>query len=399
MRSERTLTVSELMDALNAALKAVMPYGVWVAGEISGITRPKSGHVYFDLVESSDTPGAPPRAKVHVALLSRTKAGVNATIRRHGNAIRMTGGVQVRIRGRLDCYAPTGRLQFLMTDIDPTYTLGRIAADRDIVLQKLSDEGILRRNADMPLPDVPLRVGLVTSGSSAAHADVLKMLANSGFAFTVLQADVRVQGTEAPPAIAAAVADMGSPEHRVDVVILARGGGSKTELAAFDHESVARSVAMCPLPVFTGIGHEIDRSASDGAAHTACPTPTAAAEAVVGMVAGWLHRLDNKARSVAARSQLVLANADRGLHRRSDRLAAACRSNLRDAELRVSSASARIRALDPATLLRRGWSITRRASDGTVVRSTGDTADNDILITQTSDGMITSIVMKGRGEQ
>ena len=192
-------------------------------------------------------------------------------------------------------------------------------------------------------------------------------------------------------------------------------GGSKTDLAAFDHESVARAVAMCPIPVFTGIGHEIDRSAADGAAHTACPTPTAAAETVAGITTDWLHRLDHKAITVASRSRLVLANADRWLHQSAELLTAACRSNLRDAERQVSSTSAhltaachsilrdaerqvsstsaRVHALDPATLLRRGWSITRRASDGSVVRSAGDVAEDDVILTQTADAVITSTVI------
>ena len=227
MSPERTLTVGELIEVLNVALEAVTPYELWVAGETSGIARPRSGHVYFDLVEPGNAPGAPPVAKVHVALLRWAKTGVNATLKRHSNAVRMTGGVQVRIRGRLTCYAPTGRLQFLMTGIDPAYTLGRIAADRDVVLRKLADEGILRRNADMPLPDVPLRVGLVTSGGSAACADIMKILTDSGFAFTVLQTDAQVQGVGASSAIAAAVATIGSPAFRADVVILARGGGQQ----------------------------------------------------------------------------------------------------------------------------------------------------------------------------
>ena len=413
MNSQRTLTVTELAEVLRTALGMTAPYGVWVEGEISGFVRSRHGHTYFDLVEPGDIPGAPPKAKARVALLRWARAGVDAAVRGHGDAVRMADGVRVRIHGRLDYYAPAGRLQLLMTGIDPAYTLGRIASDRDMALMKLDDEGVLGRNAALTLPDVPLRVGLVTASRSAARADVVRTLADSGFAFTVLEADAQVQGTAAPSSIAAAIESLAphrtgtSPtaateppavrgtDHGADILILARGGGSRTDLAAFDHESVARAVAMCPLPVFTGIGHDIDRSAADAAAHTAHATPTAAAEAVVGMVEDWLNGLDVKARSVAARSRLALTDADRRLQRHADRLSTATRSAVREAERRIDSASARIRALDPAALLRRGWSITRRLSDGAVVRSADDVATDDVIVTQTADGILTSTVTAG----
>lgn len=432
-----TLSVGELAEVLNATFELVAPYGVWVEGEVAGISRPGTGHVYFDMVEPADTPGAPPVAKVGVALLRWKKAEVNAAIRNYGNAVRITGGVRLRIHGHLDYYAPTGRAQLMMDAIDPAHTLGRIAADRDIVLGKLAAEGVLRRNAARALPAVPLRVGLVSSVGSAAHADVIRTLADSGLAFTVKEIDVRVQGADAPSGIAAAVGCLGrrSDAADADVVLLVRGGGSKTDLVAFDHESVARAVALCPLPVFTGIGHEIDRSAADGVAHTACATPTAAAEAVIALAWDWLHRLDETALAVAARSRRALDGVDGRLGRaaadavraarfacergdlklaaagrrmpraagaveqrsrqrlswNSDRLSAAARAGIREAERRLASAAARAQALEPAAMMRRGWSITRR-EDGSLVRSANDVAAGERLISAFLDGTVTSTV-------
>ena len=433
MTPERTLSVGELAELLDAALEMAAPYGVWVAGEIAGITRPRSGHVYFDLVEPGEAPGTGPKAKVSVVLFRRVKDDVNAAVKSYGNSMRMTAGVQVRVFGRLAYFAPMGQLQLQMSAIDPAYTLARIAADRDIVLRKLAEEGVLRLNATRPVPAVPLRVGLVTSRSSAAHADAMRMLSDSGFAFTVLEADVRVQGKHAPGAIAAAIRAVAG---LADVVVLTRGGGSKTDLVAFDHESVARAVALCPRPVFTGIGHEIDRSAADGAAHTACATPTAAAEAVVGVVEDWLTRLDATAGSIAARGSRLLDAADRGLDqtaagcsrsargavgraegalaaagrrlagagraaeqqarfrldRDAARLSAAGSLGVRDAERRLASVAARVRSLDPAAMLGRGWSIARRA-DGRAVRSVDDVAAGDLIVTRVADGTLKGIVL------
>ena len=404
-----TYTVAELAEALRRLLDGAFPTGVWVAGEIGGITRSARGAVFFDLVEPGEAPGQP-RAKVSVVLFSLDRDRVNAVIRRHGNAIRMTEGVRVRIQGMLDYHPPSGRLQIRMTAIDPTHTLGLMVAEREVLMQTLDGEGLLRANAGRPLAPVPLQVGLVTSLGSAAHADVMKRLAASGLAFEVTEVHAAVQGPRAPEELAAAIA---AAARRADVVAVVRGGGSRTDLAAFDHETVARAVAACPRPVFTGIGHEIDRSVADETAHTACPTPTAAAAAVIERVEDWLAGLDETARAVADRSRAVVAGADRavgdraaaltgtaaGAWRRADRSLAAAAAAvgragaaaLHRAEARLETAAARLEALDPVRVLQRGWSITRR-TDGRVVRSVADVAGGETITTTVGDGILVSTI-------
>lgn len=404
-----TYTVAELAEALRSVLDGAFPTGVWVAGEIGGISRSARGAVFFDLVEPGEAPGQP-RAKVSVVLFSQDRDRVNAVIRRHGNAIRMTEGVRVRIQGMLDYHPPTGRLQVRMTAIDPAHTLGLMVAEREVLMQALAREGLLRANAGRPLAPVPLRVGLVTSMDSAAHADVMKRLASSGFAFKVTEVHAAVQGARAPEELAAAIA---AAAGGADVVAVVRGGGSRTDLAAFDHQTVARAIAACPRPVFTGIGHETDRSVADEAAHTACPTPTAAAAALIERVEGWLAGLDETARAVEARSRAVIAGADHavaagaaalseasaGAADRADRrlgVAAAAfgrvgATALDRAAARLETASARLEALDPVRVLKRGWSITRRA-DGRVVRSVADAAPGEAITTTVADGALVSTI-------
>ena len=176
-----------------------------------------------------------------------------------------------------------------MTDIDPAFTLGRLAADRDRLLRLLDAEGLLGRQAALSRPLVPLRVGLVTAGGSAAEHDVMDELRRSGLGFRVVRADARVQGPTAPRSVAwglRAVAARGA-----DVVLLVRGGGATTDLAAFDSEVIARAVAGLDTPVLTGIGHDIDRSVADEVAHAAYKTPTACAQAVVADVLAFEGRL------------------------------------------------------------------------------------------------------------
>ena len=462
--ADRTLTVGELAQMLRWTLDQAFGSGVWVTGEIDSISRARSGHVYFDLVERAEhtAPGAPPEASVSVVLFRDDKERVNQTIRRHGNAIRMADGLRVRIQGMLDFYPRRGQLQLRMIAIDPAHTLGALAADREALLRVLAADGSLRRNSGATLAPVPLRVGLVTSVGSAAHADVLRVLAGSGFAFEVFESDTPVQGDGAPEAVAAAIG--ATAAAGVDVVVLARGGGSRTDLVAFDHELVARAVISCERPVFTGIGHETDRSVADETAHTACSTPTAAAEAVVQLVEDWLEKLEDAGRSIAMCSRRALAAAEhrtsraaadaargarsvvrqadrsldgaaqrlvhtgrtateragrrmaavthrlsvagpaaeRGASRRLDRasarLSVAGRHEIRHAQRHLDAVATRVRALDPALILGRGWSLTRR-DDGTLLRSVRDVSPGDSIVTHLSDGTLDSTIRGGEAER
>ena len=455
--ADQTLTVGELAQVLRWTLDEAFGSGVWVSGEIDSITRPRSGHVYFDLVERPQRaePGAPPIASVSVVLFRDDKERVNATIKGHGNTIRMANGVKVRVQGMLDFYPRRGQLQLRMIAIDPAHTLGALAADREALLKALATEQILRRNAGVALAPVPLRVGLVTSVDSAAHADMLKVFSTSGFAFQVFEIDTPVQGADAPAEIAAAIGAVAGAG--VDVVVLARGGGSRTDLVAFDHELVARAVAMCERPVFTGIGHETDRSVADETAHTACSTPTAAARAVVQRVECWLEQLDatgrrievcgrraltaaesrsgstaddvaQQARAAARRAGRSLDSAARRLartgraatalagrrvaavthrlsaagpaaerrassrlDRASARLSVAGRHEIRHAQRHLDAIATRVRALDPALILGRGWSLTRR-DDGRLLRSVQDVSPGDSIVTHLSDGTLDSTI-------
>lgn len=430
---DQTLTVSELGTIVRAALEAAMPYGVWVEGEISGINRSRNGHVYFDLTEPSDAPGAAPLATVPVVLFRDNRDRVNRLLKRHGDPIRMSDGVRIRIQGVVDYYSPQGRIQFRMSAIDPTYTLGRLAAERDALMATLSAEGILRANGRHPVPAVPLRVGLVTSIGSAAHADVTTVFERSELAFTLVEVDTPVQGQGAEHGVAAAIGAADTAD--VDLILIARGGGSKTDLATFDHEAVARAIAAAGVPVITGVGHDIDRSVADEVAHTATTTPTAAAQLVVARVAEWLgrlaecerevvsggrraveraeHRVELSRRGVVAAGLGAVERADERLADNSRRLGRAARRAdqraraqldlavaridvarrhaLRRAEDRLEVVEARVRSLDPAVALARGWSITR-TDDGRVVRSVADLVPGTHLTTRVADGTATSTI-------
>ena len=184
-----------------------------------------------------------------------------------------------------------------MTAIDPHHTLGQLSVDRERVLQSLHKAGLLETNPSLQVPTVPLHIGLVTSDGSAAYNDFVNEISSSQYPFRISLAHSAVQGTEAEMGLVNAIQQLVDTD--VDVIAVVRGGGARTDLLAFDLESVARAVALAPIPVFSGIGHEIDRSIVDEVVHTAFKTPTACAAAIVQIVTAFDQQLNDSARRIA----------------------------------------------------------------------------------------------------
>lgn len=405
-----TWTVAELSAHLGRVLAGALPDDVWVQGQIRNLNRSANGHVYFQLAEPAAA-GEQPRSQLSVTLLSPEKQAVNEQLKRAGGAVRMADGIEVRIQGRVRWYGPRGVLQLRMHGIDPAFTIGRLQEDRDRILAALAADGLMDRNARLPVPRVPLRIGLVTSRGSAAHADVISELAASGIGFTVRSVDARTQGADSAASVTRALHLLAADE--VDVILLVRGGGARTDLAAFDTELIARAIAAMPVPVFTGIGHEVDRSIADDVAHSAHKTPTAAAAAVVDRVRGFeadvadralaigraVHRslrvagqrLDDRSTRTARGASRSLRAADARLDRPAASVGDRARRSLTAAARSLDTTEARVRAHDPQHALARGWSITT-TDDGRLVRSPADAPPGTTLVTRLAHGQITSTV-------
>lgn len=412
---EASFTVSELLTTARDAIDAELGGAVWVEGEISGFKKGRNNHTYFNLIEKDETDRV--IGQLSVALWAGNRAKVNARFKDTG-PIRMDEGVRVRILGPLELWVPGGRLQLSMQDIDPEFTLELIDSERDRVLQALRAEGLIDRNRRTTVPLAPHRIGLVTAIGSAAEADFLKTLHDSGLTWEVVFADAQMQGLDADRTVSAALRTLAAQD--VDLIALVRGGGARTDLATFDHERIARTIAGLGVAVFTGIGHEIDTSVADVVAFESHKTPTACAAAIADRVLQALgraedawggiadragrvvdregSRLARRARQVATGTRSRLALEDQRLTTASHRSALATRSALRDASSRVEVMAARLSALDPARALARGWSITR-SSDGSILRSAAAVTAGDTITTQLVDGSVTSTVSTIRPDE
>ncbi|MGA1650043.1 MAG: exodeoxyribonuclease VII large subunit, partial [Ilumatobacteraceae bacterium] len=284
-RTETTLgsgaatTAYAAVQASRQALGALEGRDVLLVGtgEVGKVTNAASGHCYFDLIddESDD------KSVLSVKLFRGVRQALATKLREH--QIDIVSGIKVRIRGTPDVFATNGSFGFKMSDVDPRFTLGDLAAKRQEIVDRLKKDGSYDRNKKTTLPLVPLGIGLVTSNGSAAYADFMKTIEQSGIGFRVSLCDVRVQGDGSAAEIASAITWLSSFDD-VDLVAVVRGGGSKTDLAAFDDELVARAIATCPKPVFTGIGHEVDTSIADEVAYSWNKTPTACAIAIIQRV-------------------------------------------------------------------------------------------------------------------
>lgn len=436
-----TFTVVELAAEIDRVLRRGFAGGVWVRGEIHG-WQERGGHAYFALSDDSGEG----KATIQVQLFSNTRGRLAPLLRKH--RLRLGDGMKVRIHGFPDFFAPSGRLGFKMDGLDARYTLGELAIARDELIRRLVGEGLYDRNRSLPVALVPLRLGVVASVGSAAWHDFAHELELSGLGFHLHVADVRVQGDRSVRMVSAAIRGLSAraAELALDAIVVIRGGGSRSDLATFDAEPIARAIAGAAVPVLTGLGHEVDRSVADEVAARSLKTPTACAAELIGAVESYRRRTEELWSAVAARSSATGAEADRRLGQLASRIAARTRSTLelaserldRDAhrvpraarqaitlqEHRIERAvgrvggearrhtgtstsvidgiEARVRALDPTATLARGWSITRR-TDGSVVRWPGDVGAGDEIVTTVSGGEIRSRVeemaMSERSEQ
>lgn len=345
---EETYSVSRLCEEVKSFLAEAFR-SVWVVGEVQRVKEHSRGHLFFELVEKDDADHV--AGKLEAVLWRGDRWRVERAL---GGGDPLAEGVEIRCRVDLDLYPPAGRLQAAVREVDPVFTLGHLERRRRETLAALAAEGLLEANRALPLPEVPLAVALVTSHGSAAYRDFVTTLGDSGWGFSVLLLHASVQGRSAARELVSALAEAG--RAAVDCVVVVRGGGAKSDLAAFDHRAVAEAVARCPRPVVTGLGHEIDLSIADRVAHTAVKTPTQAAAFLV-------ERVD---RAERARAELAagIARAARERLRTAREQVTRAERGVDLARFRVRAAGERLdglsRAVARAAGVRLAAAVTRR---------------------------------------
>ena len=365
-----------------------------VRGELQNLKRHTSGHVYFTLV------GVESRI---AAVLFRSNATSIVSWPRDGDEVLVTGHV--------DVYAKTGSYQIYANRLLPVGVGAKERAKEELRLA-LEREGLFDARHKRPLPVYPQRVAVVTSPTGAALQDILKVSVGRAPFVDVVVIPAVVQGVDAPLQVARALS-LVSAIPGLGCVVLARGGGARDDLSPFDDERIVRAIRSCPLPVVTGLGHEIDNTLSDLAADAALPTPSAAAERVFPDSSKISQGLQRAAGSFSVGVARLLERCENGLERHRERLlhlmddrfyeeedrlaeamedlARSMRTMIDRREAALATAAAKLDALSPLAVLSRGYAICRDSS-GLVVRNAGSLASGDRIGIQFRDGVASARV-------
>jgi len=403
------LSVSEVTSRVKEYLESRFS-DVWIVGEVSNLVRASSGHIYLSLKDES----ALLRAVVWRGMIPQL-------------AIEPADGLQVVCHGRIELYPPRGTYQLTIDRLHAVGT-GSLEARLQKLHATLELEGLFAPSRKRPLPMFPRRIAVVTSPTGAAIADFLKMLFCRWRLAEVIVVPSRVQGAGAAEELAVALATAARIVPAVDVIALIRGGGSLEDLWSFNEEVLVRAIAMTPIPVVSGVGHEIDITLADLVADARALTPTDAAVRIVPdgaqvaatldmlggrLETGLLRRIDMARDRIGqlARSR-IFADPDRlvrdraaTLQQHSQRLLRLVTGAVDRSRERVGAAAARLEAGSPLKLLARGWSVTwldadraalstaATAPSGTAaLKSVAGVSPNATLVTQLTDGKIWSRV-------
>lgn len=348
---------------------------VLVEGEVSNCKLYPSGHLYFTL-------------KDHASAL---KAVMFNFVDRYPQNL-LKDGSAVICRGRIDVYEKRGEYRILVEEIEPK-GVGLLQLQFEMLKEKLFNEGLFDTARKRPLPLLPRKIGLVTSPSGAAIRDMLKIILGKFENMHVLIYPVRVQGEKACDEVVEGI-DFFNREDEVDVIIVGRGGGSIEDLACFNEERLARAIYGSRIPVVSAVGHEVDFTIADFVADMRAPTPTAAADLVVGdkrelqaILRSFDERLLGSLRGSIERSRLVLYRHIVDLKERRDFivryrmyldellgiLAHGLSSILGKKKAVFQGLAQRLEDLNPETIMKRGYSITMRAGDHEVITSADQT--------------------------
>ena len=278
---DQKLTLSELNKQIGEVLAGAFPVGVWVIGEISELKENRNGHCYLELIEKQ---GNEIVARSRATIWSYTFRMLKPYFETTTGQL-FSPGIKILVQVSVE-FHPSFGLSLNIRDIDPVYTVGDMALQRNEIINRLKAEGVFDMNRELELPFVPQKIAVISSATAAGYQDFINQLLNNqqGYKFYTKLFPATMQGVETVPTIIRALEKVYRYEDFFDAVVIIRGGGATADLSSFDNYDLAYHVTQFPLPVITGIGHEKDDTIIDLVAHTRLKTPTAVAEFLIAGV-------------------------------------------------------------------------------------------------------------------
>ena len=406
------LTLFELNSLVHEVIEDNFDEQYWVVGELSDVSTPAfGGHFYGELVQK-DEESDRIVARARITCWARNYNMIRLRFQKEaGETLRK--GLQVKLLVEVNFHEQYG-YSLNVVDIDSTFTLGDLAKRRREILQQLEKDGILHDNQSLPLPRLLKRIAVISSATAAGYGDFCHHLEENdyGFHFDVQLFPAVMQGEQVPESIIAALEEVQNAEP-FDLVVIIRGGGASSDLSDFDSYELAACIALYPLPVLTGIGHERDETVLDYVAHTKVKTPTAAAAFIIEHQAEEAALLDDLYQRIthSAKEQIqrekqrlehqraVLPLLFMGFYQKgenrlvllSQRLSSSAKQSLEREKHSLQLMQQRLNSLDPRLLLKRGYTIT--TCGGKLVSSIEGLAEGEVLTTQTEKGEIYSKVV------
>ena len=413
VRGADSFSLSELNLQVRDAIRQHLPETYWLRAETSDVRRNQNGHCYLEFVEKNvknQVIVARARGVIWANVFQMLSAYFEAET---GQAF--GSGLNVLARVSVDFHELYG-YSLTVVDIDPTFTIGEMARNRQLVLKQLEEDGVLTLNKELPMPELPNRVAVISSPTAAGYEDFRDQLEKNpyGFAFHSKLFPAIMQGERAVGSIIAALEKIYTRRHLFDAVAIIRGGGATSELSSFDSYELATHCAQFPLPIISGIGHERDVTVLDAVAHTRAKTPTAVAEFLIARAAETVSRL------IDLQEKLV-KNADWRIKNEENRLSGLSKTMMHASNLFVREQLSEIqqfsvllshqikrflqnethffaakeqyvRMVSPENILKRGYTLTLK--NGKIIQSVHKLTENDLIETVFADGQVFSRVEK-----
>ena len=387
----RVYSVSEITREIKITLEEGFP-PLWIEGEISNFKKHSSGHSYFSLKD--------PEAQIGCVMWR----GRNQNL-----IFEPVDGLKVLVFGSLSVYERQGRYQVDVIRLQPA-GVGELQMAFEVLKRRLEEEGLFDPVHKKSLPVFPERIGVVTSPTGAAIRDIVSVIHRRFPSIKIILRPVRVQGEEAAREIADAIQEM-NEYGEIDVLIVGRGGGSLEDLWAFNEEIVVRAIFQSKIPVVSAVGHEIDFSLSDFAADVRAPTPSAAAELVVKNRDELFQTIDHSITSIKRsiqdriqfyRDRIRMIEKSYGFRWPADRirefqlrlddrvrsLETGQLHRLGEIRAEIDQITGKLKALDPKSVMERGYSITTRLKDGTVVKRSVDVQEREAIRIRFAHGSV-----------
>ena len=381
----RSYSLSELCEHIGGAITFALPEQYWVRAEISSLSE--RGHCYMELVEKSDRTGIL-AAKLRATCWQQTWQMLSAYFYSEtGQHLRV--GMQVLLECEVS-FHPVYGLSLNIVSIDPAYTMGDLARQRQQTIDRLKKDGTFEMQQSLVLPTLPRRIAIVSSPTAAGYEDFCEQIRQSRFVFSLTLFAAIMQGDNAAPSVIKALEHIALQTDKFDCVVIIRGGGANTDLSCFDDYDLCSVCAQFPMPILTGIGHQRDTSITDMVVFNALKTPTAVAAFLDDLFAEQQELIDSLHKRLLLSASRRIMHQQHNLQQMRMRLQNTIATYLQQQRNHLQSAEQTIKLTSPELIYKKGY--TRTTLNGILVRSTKNLKRGELITTEFSDGKIQSVV-------